>query len=196
MTDTNGQSGAGAAPAAPPPALTAEDIQAIVDQKVQDATEQRVRGLQSTYERQLAGLRTELAEARSDPDGYDASASARLEAELAKARQEAEALRVARQYPEVFPVYEAVLAAKGPVEQLDILQAFVAGANQSPAQASQAPAAPPAAPASGTEPPPVDLNRNTQPPGSLPTEFNPEGMDASLADQIIGGIGDRWPKWR
>lgn len=192
--DPNGQSNTGGAPAAAP-ALTAEDIQAMVDAKVEAATEVRVRGLQSTYERQLAGLRNERDEALRDPQSYDASHSSRLEAELADARRESDALRVARQYPEIFPVYEAVLAAKSPVEQLDILQAFVRAQTAPPAQAAQAQAVGnPAAPAGTVAPPPVDLNRNVRNPGGVPSTFNPEGMDATLADQIIGAIGDRWPQ--
>jgi hypothetical protein len=166
----------------------------MVDAQVQAAIQARVPGLQSSYEKQIAGLRKELAEARSDPDRYEASSSQRLEAELAAVRQEAEALRVARQYPEVFPTYEAILSAKSPVEQLDVLQAFVQGRTPEPAQGQQspppqAPAAPPAAP------PPVDPNRNVQQQGGTPFSVDPEGMDQGLADRIIDGVGSVWPKF-
>lgn len=193
--DTIGQATGGGAPAVQPPAsLTAEGIQAMVDKGVQDEVERRVRGLQSTHESQLAGLRKELAEQRADPDRYDADTSTRLEAELAEARQETEALRVARQYPEVFPVYEAILSANGPREQLDILQAYVRQTSPAaPAQDPQAPA--PAAPVVPVAPAPVDLNRPVQDPALAPSEYNAEGMNQQLADSIIESVGDNWPKF-
>lgn len=183
--ETNGQSTEGGSTPAGAPVPTPEEIQALVN----DAVGKRIPGLQSAYEKQLADLRKELEAARSDPDGYDASTSSKLEAELAEARREAEALRVARQYPEVFPVYEAILSASSPVDQLEVLQAFVQGTSPAPAQPQQAPVA-------STEPvvpPPVDPNRPAQAPQAAPTQFNPEGMDKNLADRIIDGIGDRWP---
>jgi hypothetical protein len=194
--DTNGQSAEGSAPASAP-ALTEADIQAMIDAKVEAATEVRVRGLQSSYEKQLAGVRNELSEAKSDPDRYEADNSTRLEAELAAARQETEALRVARQYPEVFPTYEAILSAKGPVEQLDVLQAFVKGNTPAPAQGQEnPPAAPAPAPsAPPLAPPPVDPNRPAQEQGGTSFGAQPGQMDQALADRIIDGIGDIWPKF-
>lgn len=194
--DPNGQSASGSAPAEAPAQPNEADIQALVDAAVQDATEKRVRGLQSAYERQLAGLREELQAAKSDPDRYEADTSSRLEAELAAARREADALRVARQYPEVFPAYEAILSAKSPVEQLDILQAFVQEHQSStPASApAQAQAAAPAAPASVPAPPPVDPNRPVLQ-GQAPPSTSPDGMDQRLADQIIDSVGGSWPRF-
>lgn len=190
--EANGQSTETAAPA-PGPAPTAEEIQAMVDAQVSDAVSRRIPGLQSAYEKQIAGLRDELKKATADPDRYEASASSRLEQELAAARQEAEALRIARQYPEVFPVYEAVLGASTPQEQLDVLQAFVQGASSAPAQNQQTPPpASPQEPAANPVPPPVDLNRAPQSQGG---SFGApaDAMDQSLADRIIDGVGDFWP---
>jgi hypothetical protein len=192
--DTTGQSTEGTGAPAAAPAQTPEEIQALVDAQVQAAISTRIPGLQSAYEKQLAQLRAELKAKDSDPDGYEANTSSKLEAQLAEARREAEALRVARQYPEVFPVYEAILAAESPVDQLDVLQAFVQGNTPAPAQNQQAPAAP-AAPAAPSAPPPVDPNRPVQDPAQQPSEFNPEGMDQNLADRIIDSVGNVWPKF-
>jgi len=195
--DTTGQSSQTPAAPASAPAQSQAEIQAVVDAQVQAAIQARIPGLQSSYERQIAQLRDELKQATADPDRYEADNSSKLEAQLAEARREAEALRVARQYPEVFPTYEAILSAKSPVEQLDVLQAFVQGNTPAPAQNPQAPAAPPAAPAAQSiAPPPVDPNRPVLNPAPAQSPFaGPDAMDKNLADAIIDGIGDVWPKF-
>jgi hypothetical protein len=187
--DTTGQSENGDAPAAAP-APSLEDIQQLIAEGVKDETERRVRGLQSAHDSQMSGLRQELKEAKADPDQYGADLSSKLESDLAASRQETEALRIAREYsPEVFPLYEAVLAAKDPRGQLDLLEAFVAGkASVPPAPEPPVPTAEPA-----IVPPFSDPNRPVLAP-SVPSDVNHDGMDASLADQILTSIGGYWPK--
>ena len=188
--ETSGQSTEGQPAPAAAPAQTQVEIQTLID----DAVGKRIPGLQAAYEKQLATLRTELAESRSDPDRYEASASSKLQAELDDSRRETEALRVAREYPEVFPVFEAITAAKTAKEQLDILQAYVRGSTPAPAAVPAAQAAP-AAPAVPLEVAPVDPNRPA-PTGSPAPAFAPEGeMTTDLADRIIDGVGSVWPKW-
>ncbi len=192
--DNPGQSETDGAPAVTP-ALTAEDIQGMINKGVEDATERRIRGMQSTHATQLAALRQEVVDATADPDRFDADARTKLETQLATSRQETDALRVATQYPEAFPVYEAILSAKTPKEQLDILQAYVrqggAPAQDAQGEAPGTPAAPGAAP---IVPAPPDLIRpvldqTTEPP------LEGGGMTQQLADQIIDGIGPIWPKF-
>jgi len=188
--ETNGQSTEGTGAPASAPAQSPEEIQALVN----DAVGQRIPGLQAAYEKQLATLRTELAESRSDPDQYEASASSKLQAELDDSRRETEALRVAREYPEVFPVFEAITAAKTAKAQLDLLQAFVQGSAPA-APAVPAAQAAPAAPAVPLEPAPVNPNRPAPPAAPAP-DFVPDGeMSKDLADRIIDGVGAVWPKW-
>jgi len=160
---------------------------------VNEAFQKRLPGFQAAYEKQIAGLRTELAESRADPDQYEASANTKLQAELDDSRRETEALRVAREYPEVFPVFEAITKAKTAKEQLDLLQAFVQGPAPAPTAEPVAPAVP--APAVPLEPAPVNTNRPA-PTGTPPASFAPEQeMSQDLADRIIEGVGAVWPKW-
>jgi hypothetical protein len=161
---------------------------------VNKAFSKRLPGFQAAYEKQIADLRTELAESRADPDQYEASASSKLQAELDDSRRETEALRVAREYPEVFPVFEAITAAKTAKEQLELLQAFVQG-NPQAAPAVPADPAAPAAPAVPLEPAQVNPNRPA-PPATPAPSFSPEQeMSKDLADRIIDGVGAVWPKW-
>lgn len=180
---------ASGAPAASPPALTAEEIQAMVSAEAQRIVDTRIPGLQSAYEKQIAQLRRDLKKAQSDPDGYTGSSrDSQLEAELAQARREADALRAGRQYPDAFPVYETLMAADSVEDQLDILQKFVRGVPQAPP-----PPAPgiPAAPLAPEAPvPPVDLNR--------PLDQGPasgSGMTREVAESIFDRIGLTWPKF-
>jgi hypothetical protein len=160
---------------------------------VNEAFAKRLPGFQAAYEKQLADLRKELAESRSDPDRYEADTSSKLQAELDDARREADALRVAREYPQVFPVFEAITAAKTAKEQLDLLQAFVQGNSPAPAADPAAPVTP-VAPAVPLAPAPVNPNRPA-PDAAPATAFAPEGeMTADLAARIIDGVGDTWPK--
>jgi cell division septum initiation protein DivIVA len=118
----------GATPAETPPVpITPEQIQAMVQAEAQRIVDQRIPGLQSAYEKQIASLRKELKKAQADPDGYVGNDSSELEAQLAQARREADALRAGRQFPDAFPVYESLMAASSAEEQLEILQAFVRG---------------------------------------------------------------------
>lgn len=172
-----------ATPAAQPPVpITQSEIQAMVAAEAQRIVDSRIPGLQSAYEKQIASLRKELKRAQTD-SGYVSNDSSELEAELVKARREADALRAGRQFPDAFPVYESLMAADSVEEQLDILQGFVRG---TPAPVPQAAPAPqPAAPSV----PPVDPNRPFEPPVSGPQ------MTQQLADSIIDRIGSAWPKF-
>ena len=173
------------APAAPPPAQITPEIQALVAAEAQRIVDARIPGLQSVYEKQIASLRRELKKAQADPDGYVSNDNSELEAQLAQARREADALRAGRQYPNAFPLYEALMAASNVEEQLEMLEGWkgiVPPATQVTAPAPQAPA--PAVP-------PVDRNIPLEP-------FSGAGgqMTRELAEGILDRIGDRWPVLR
>lgn len=186
MAETeSGQSEAGAAPAEAPANPTAEEIRAMVQAEAQAIVDARIPGLQSAYERQIASKQKEIDRLKSDPDGYASGQNSQLEAELAQARREAEGLRAGRQYPDAYPVFEAIMSASTAEEQLEALQQALRP------QAPPAPEAPqatapetPAAPA-----PPVDLNR---PLGGVPAGRIGETMDQATADAIIDAMS-AWP---
>jgi hypothetical protein len=164
--------------------FTPEQIQALVAQEAQRIVDSRIPGLQSVYEKQIASLRKELKRAQSDT-GYASNDSSELEAQLAQARRETDALRAGRQFPDAYPVYESLMAADSAEAQLEILQAFVRG------PAPVAPAVPaPAQPAPAAVPP-VDPNRPLEP-GAFTT---PGQMNKQIADSIFDRIGNVWPKF-
>lgn len=175
--------GAEASAAQPPAPVTVAEIQAMVAAEAQRIVDTRIPGLQSAYEKQIASLRKELKRAQTD-SGYVSSDSSELEAQLAQARREADALRAGRSYPDAFPVYESLMAADSVEDQLDILQGFVRGL---PASAPQAAPAPQPAPPSA---PPVDPNRPLE-----PGAFGGTQMSREIAESIFDRIGNAWPKF-
>lgn len=180
------------APAAGPAPLTTAEIQAMIAAEAQRIVDQRIPGLQSVYEKQIASLKKELKRAQEDPDGLMSSGNSDLEAELAKARREADALRAGRQFPDAFPVYEGLMSASSVEEQLELLQSFVTGRVQQASQpqsqpAQEAPAAEPEAPT-----PPVDPNR---PMTAGPTFGGGTEMNKNIADRIIDSVGLTWPRF-
>ena len=173
----------GQTPAPEAPVTISPEIQAMVAAEAQRIVDSRIPGLQSAYEKQIASLRKELKKAQADPDGYVSQESSDLEAQLAQARREAEALRAGRSYPNAFPLYEALMSASNVEEQLEILEGWgKPSAAQVPAQAPQAPAAPAATP--------VDTNN------PLEQSFGYDGqMNEAVAKNIFDRIGDRWPSF-
>jgi hypothetical protein len=181
------------APASQTPAPTSAEIQSLIAAEAQKLFDSRIPGLQSVYEKQISALRKDVEEARRanlSEEEIISSDRSKLEQELAQARREADALRAGRQYPESYPVFEAMSAAQTVEEQLEILRdALVkdaSGLQPAPAQSADAPASaqsPP--PSSGTDP-----NRPLRPPSTYVGDGS--NMDASLADQILGTL-DRWP---
>ena len=182
MAETeSGQSEAQETPAVTPPvSLTVEEIRAMVTAE----TDARIPGIQSAYEKQLAQLRKELKAAKADPDGYTSNASSELEAELAQARRDVDSLRAGRQFPDAYPLFEAMMAAGSAEEQMEILQQAVRPVATPTPAAPQAPA-PTEQPASA----PVDLNN---PFGGPPIDAS--GMDDATADTILGQF-NRWPSF-
>lgn len=179
------------APAAAPAPLTSAEIQAMIAAEAQRIVDQRIPGLQSVYEKQIASLKKELKRAQDDPDGVLSSSSSDLEAELAKARREADALRAGRQFPDAFPVYEGLMSASSVEEQLELLQGFVTGrVQQAQPQSEPEQAAPAAEPEAPT--PPVDLNR---PMTAVPAIAGGVEMNKGLADRIFDSLGNQWPRF-
>lgn len=177
-------SGTEQASAAQPPALTTPEIQALVAAEAQRIVDARIPGLQSVYEKQIASLRRELKKAQADPDGYVSSDNSELEAQLAQARREADALRAGRSYPNAFPLYEALMSASNVEEQLEILEGWKSTAPPAPQVTAQAPQAP--APVA----PPVDRNTPLEPPSGAGGQ-----MTRELAEGILARVGDRWPRF-
>lgn len=176
-----------------PVASDPTEIQRMIQQEAQRIVDQRIPGLQSAYEKQLADVRKQLKSAQSDPDAYLDDSSRELQQQLSQAQRQIELLQAGRQYPEATPVYEAVLSAENAEEALGILQKFVRGDPSDQPAPSETPQGTPPAPAQQpAASPPVDRNRpaSTQPDQTV----GPEGMTREEAASIIGQF-KRWPKF-
>lgn len=175
------------------PAPSQDEIRQMVEAEAQRIVDARIPGLQSAYEKQIAALRKELKAAQEDPAGYTTDADSEIRAELERARREADALRAGRQYPEAFPVYEALMAAGTAEEQLELLQSFVRGnPSDAPTPAPQPEAGSTPAPEAPAAPPPVD--RNNPPQEQAP--YTGAGFtDVSQAERFLSQF-KTWPKFR
>lgn len=187
MAETPDPSGSGQSAPAETPALTAEDIQRLVNDQVQSLVTQRISGIQSVYDKQLAEANKKIRALQEDPDGYGATQNVELERQLQDAQRQLDAMKVARQYPDVAPVFEAIMGADSAEAQLEILSAFVQGR----AAPASAPAQEPQPRQQATADAPVDPNR--------PLEGGPRGsadaMDGATAQSIIDSFGAQWPKF-
>ena len=161
----------------------------MVATEAQRLIDQRIPGMQSAYEKQIAQLRKDLKTAREDPSGSYDSRQSELEAELARARREADSLRAGRLYPDAFPVFEGIMNASTVEEQLELLQAALRPQAYRPEPGT---AAPQAAPQEPMATPPVDPNR---PLSAAPPTVGGNQMTKDLADRLLDTIGNVWPRF-
>lgn len=171
------------------PAPSQEEIRQMVEAEAQRIVDARIPGLQSAYEKQIAGLRKELKKSQEDPAGYTNEADSELRAELERARREADALRAGRQFPTAYPVYEALMAAGTAEEQLELLESFVTGNRgdtpQPEAGSNPAPEAPEKAA------PPIDRNN----PPQDPAPYNPADFQSVEEAENFLSKFKTWPKF-
>lgn len=166
---------------AAPSSLTPEQISQIVSA----ALDTRISGLQSSMDKNIAAVRKEFARSNMTEAELEDAREQELIAERDRAIRERDALRAAQKYPEVYPIYEALLAAETPEAQLQAIDKAlksVAGAS------SPAPEAP-AQPAQEYATPPVDAN------APAPTQVGGIGvgsMDANKASRILDALQGTW----
>lgn len=163
----------------------------MVEAEAQRIMDSRMPGFQSAYETQLAGLRKELAQAKADPDGAIQVDDSQLQQELAASRKEADALRAGRQFPDAYPVYEALMASQTAEEQLKLLQGFVRNEPIPPPGENPAPIPPTVAAGFTPAPiaPPAPIDPNNPPSTPAPGGGRPESLEAAE------GIIDRFKTW-
>lgn len=163
---------------APTPVLSQQEIEALIDRKAQEISDQRVKGLMSSYDKKLAALQRQLSgetEPAEDPA-------------IAALKRENAILRAAQQYPKAAPLYQKLVEIEDPEDQIAFMETWFSQQSASPA---------PAAPPEPEEPtPPVDPN--SPPPtlngGVLPT---PEGgvfTDSRMAAAYIEQEQAAWER--
>lgn len=169
------------AEAAPSP-LTAEQI----SQLVADALDSRIGGLQSSVDKNIAAVRKELKQSNMSEDELEDAREAELVAERDQALRERDALRAAQKYPEVFPIYEAMLNAESPEAQLQAIDKALKAAAGPSSQAPETPAE--EAPEAPT--PPVDSNAPA--PTSIGGVAGSGPMTSDKASRILDALQGSW----
>ena len=179
------------APATPPaPAITPE-IEALIAQRVQELSDKRVGGLQSTFDKKLAEqdrkYREEIQRLRKAiPDFEDDEPE--QDPELARRIQDLERqnalLRAAQQYPKATPLYEQLMQFETTEEQIAFLEERLGTPEQAP------PPPPPAPTTDDVEVPDIDPNRP-------PIRDAPWAPGVQMTSEIATRILDsatEWPK--
>lgn len=175
------------APVAPePPALTAAQIEAMVERKAQEISDRRVAGLMSKYDREIATMKAEQVKFRKSFSGEDDDTPdprlADLEAEVARLNSERELAELRVKYPDVIEDYIALSGAENRAGQLAALDGLRQRLTAPPP--SEEPAAEPEIPT-----PPVHPNQPARPPrGWVPGT----AMDPQTADAFFKGLTE-WP---
>ena len=167
---------------AAPSQITAEQISQIVS----DSLDARISGLQSSMDKNIAAVRKEFQRSTMTEDELENAREAELEQELAQARRERDALRAAQQYPEVYPIYESLVNAQTPEEQLQAIDKALKSAAAPAAQPTEAPAQPADEPT-----PPVDSNAPapTQVGGMVASAGE---MNSEKANRILDALQGTW----
>lgn len=186
MTDAIAVPDTAAAPAAQPPALTATEIEALLDRKVQELSDKRIAGYQQTYDKKLSALEKELQVVRRatlSEGEIEQEQNSDIAQKLADAERRAAIAEAAVKFPSIFPAYQRLISAATGEDQMAVLAELLAP--KPPADA-----APPAAPAAPAVPPtPVDPNNPTstsEPTTMIKAQGEDVPMNASIAARILG----------
>jgi hypothetical protein len=164
------------APAPSAPARTAEQIREIV----QRATDERVKGLQSTLGKQIQTLKDENAALRRQ-FGTEDDRTSDLEAERKRLQRERDTYKAAAKNPALAPLLEQLLESESPEDWATALVAWQTS------QTTQT--APPTVPTPDSEPTPdVDPNRNRR----EPSGWGPDGPTGEQGLEFLKGV-KVWP---
>lgn len=155
MDDLAGLTPDPATPAVTPPAAPVVDIEERFKQ-MEATFETRIKGFQTSLNEKDRALKTKDAELREaleasmSEDERRQNRTAERDAEIEELRQQNTLLMLAREYPEEVPLFEEILKATDPKEQLELIRKLRAVQAAAPAQD---PAAEP-----DPDVPPVDPN--------------------------------------
>jgi len=167
---------------AAPSSLTAEQISQIVA----SALDQRISGLQSVQDKSIAALRKELRQAQMSEDELENAREQELQEELAQARRERDALKAAQKYPEVYPIYESMLSAATPEEQLQAIDKALKAAAGSSSPAPETPAQP------AEESPTPSIDANAPAPTQVGGIAGTGPMTSEKANRILDALQGTW----
>jgi hypothetical protein len=168
------------AEAAPSP-LSAEQI----SQLVADALDSRIGGLQSSMDKNIAAVRKEFKQASMSEDELEDAREQELQDQVQQVTRERDALRAAQKYPEVFPIYEALLNAQTPEDQLQAIdKALKSAAGSQPT---------PETPAQPAEEPTPAVDANAPAPTQVGGVAASSGqMTSEKASRILDALQGTW----
>lgn len=178
------------APATPPaPAITPE-IEALIAQRVQALSDQRISGLQASFDKRFAAQDKELQRVRKqalgEPD-EDPAEDSELARENAELKRRIAISEVASRYPKAGAVYQKLVSLDDVDEQVAYLEGLLT------------PPAPPAAPPPAQEPdeeldvPDIDPNRPA-PTGAGYAVYDGVRMNDEIAKRILESATS-WPTY-
>lgn len=164
---------------ATPPALSQQEIEALIERKAQEISDKRIGGLMSTYDKKLKALQKQLSGEDADPAEDPA---------IAALRRENAILKAAQRFPKAAPLYQQLLEVEDTEDQIALMESWFAQAQQ---PESPAPAAPPEPEEPST---PVDPNRPPQTlnGGVLPTPAGGVFTDPKYAEAYIAQEQAAW----
>lgn len=187
MTDAAlaGQEQEPEAPAATPPAPSADDIEARLTAKF----DERIKGFQRVIaekDQALAAAQQEAQTLRMSGMSEDEKAElewTQLQEQVQKLQAENALLALQGEYPEEMPVFKQLLSADSPKAQLEAIRALRASVKASAAPSTQE------NPTEGEpEIPDVDPNNPRPAPVQPGAVFNGQVMDESIADRILASL--------
>lgn len=182
------------APATPPaPAITPE-IEALIAQRVQALSDQRIAGLQSVFDKKLAEMSKEQSKLRrqllpeEDITQEDDSDTARENAEL---KRQLALVELAQRFPKAGVVYKQLMGLGTLDEQVEFLEQQFA-AQVPPAAPAPTPPAP--TPDVDLDVPDIDMNRPAPRQDAGYIVHDGVRMTDEIAQQILASATS-WPKY-
>lgn len=154
------------------PALSQQEIEALIERKAQEISDKRIGGLMSSYDKKLKALQKQLSGEDTDPAE---------DPEIAALKRENAILRAAERFPKAAPLYRKLLEVEDTEDQIALMESWFAQTQQAASPAPTATPEPeePSAPVDPNSPPPT-LNG-----GVLPTPAGGVFTDAKYAAAYI-----------
>lgn len=154
-----------------------------IRQLINEGMNERISGIQSTFDKQLSAVRKDIQKSTLAPDEIEAEERAETQRATAALARENAALRAAITHPDAFPVYEKLMAAETGEQQIALISELIRAGQAAPATDPST-----ETPVTGTTPtPPIDPNR---PPRNITDPYN-----GPMTRELASAILDATPEW-
>jgi Skp family chaperone for outer membrane proteins len=181
-----------AAPATPPAPTITPEIESLIAQRVQELSDKRVAGLQSSYDKKFADQQREFQKLRTQLTGEEEpQQDPEVAAQLASLARENAILRASQKFPKAAPLYQQMIGMDTAEEQIAFIEQVLDTAAR--AAVPQTPAAP-QVPIEELDVPDSDPNRPAPNSGGRIPDYDGVQMSEEYAARIINSVKD-WPTW-